>query len=34
LPTHRLPTTLAETRRDYQGLLLGDVVEQAQARLG
>jgi HAD superfamily hydrolase (TIGR01509 family) len=29
-----LPTTLAESRRDYQGLLLSEVVEAAEARLG
>ncbi len=29
-----LPTTLAEARRDYQGLLLGDVLERAEAKLG
>jgi HAD superfamily hydrolase (TIGR01509 family) len=29
-----LPTTLAEARRDYQGLLLADVLTDAQARLG
>jgi HAD superfamily hydrolase (TIGR01509 family) len=29
-----LPTTLAEARRDYQGLLLADVASQAQAKLG
>jgi HAD superfamily hydrolase (TIGR01509 family) len=29
-----LPTSLAEARRDYQGLLLGEVLERAQARLG
>jgi HAD superfamily hydrolase (TIGR01509 family) len=29
-----LPTTLAEARRDYQGLLLAEVVARAQARLG
>ena len=28
-----LPTTLAEARRDYQGLLLGDVLKSAQGRL-
>jgi HAD superfamily hydrolase (TIGR01509 family) len=28
-----LPTTLTEARRDYQGLLLGDVLKSAQARL-
>jgi HAD superfamily hydrolase (TIGR01509 family) len=27
-------TTLAEARRDYQGLLLGEVLERAEARLG
>jgi HAD superfamily hydrolase (TIGR01509 family) len=29
-----LPTTLAEARRDYQGLLLAEVVAHAQAKLG
>jgi HAD superfamily hydrolase (TIGR01509 family) len=29
-----LPTMLIEARRDYQGLLLTDVVSRAQARLG
>jgi HAD superfamily hydrolase (TIGR01509 family) len=29
-----LPTTLAEARRDYQGLLLADVVLRAQSKLG
>ncbi len=29
-----LPTTLAEARRDYQGLLLSDVLDRAQAKLG
>jgi HAD superfamily hydrolase (TIGR01509 family) len=29
-----LPTTLAEARRDYQGLLLSEVLERAQAKLG
>jgi HAD superfamily hydrolase (TIGR01509 family) len=29
-----LPTTLAEARRDYQGLLLTEVVRSAQVRLG
>jgi HAD superfamily hydrolase (TIGR01509 family) len=28
-----LPTTLAEARRDYQGLLLGEVLERAEAKL-
>jgi beta-phosphoglucomutase-like phosphatase (HAD superfamily) len=31
LTAEGLPTTLAEARRDYQGLLLADVVSQAQA---
>jgi HAD superfamily hydrolase (TIGR01509 family) len=34
LTAQGLPTTLAEARRDYQGLLLGDVVRGAQMRLG
>ena len=29
-----LPTTLAQARRAYQGLLLGDVLTEAQRRLG
>ncbi len=29
-----LPTTLAEARRDYQGLLLSDIGSRVQARLG
>ncbi len=29
-----LPTTLAEARRDYQGLLLSEVVSQAETKLG
>jgi HAD superfamily hydrolase (TIGR01509 family) len=28
-----LPTTLAEARRDYQGLLLGEVLERAESKL-
>jgi len=34
LTAQGLPTTLAEARRDYQGLLLSDVVRSAQMRLG
>ncbi len=34
LTAEGLPTTLAEARRDYQGLLLADVVLRAQAKLG
>jgi HAD superfamily hydrolase (TIGR01509 family) len=34
LTSEGLPTTLAESRRAYQGLLLGEIVERAQARLG
>jgi len=34
LTAQGLPTTLAESRRAYQGLLLSDVVSSAQARLG
>jgi HAD superfamily hydrolase (TIGR01509 family) len=33
LTAEGLPTTLAEARRDYQGLLLSDVVSSAQLRL-
>jgi HAD superfamily hydrolase (TIGR01509 family) len=29
-----LPTTLAQSRRDYQGLLLADIDSRAQAKLG
>ncbi len=29
-----LPTTLAESRREYQGLLLADILAAAEARLG
>jgi HAD superfamily hydrolase (TIGR01509 family) len=29
-----LPTTLAQARRDYQGLLLADIAEHARQRLG
>jgi HAD superfamily hydrolase (TIGR01509 family) len=34
LTTEGLPTTLVEARRDYQGLLLSEVLERAQERLG
>jgi beta-phosphoglucomutase-like phosphatase (HAD superfamily) len=34
LSAEGLPTTLTEARRDYQGLLLGDVFERAQQKLG
>jgi len=34
LTAEGLPTTLVEARRDYQGLLLAEVVERAQERLG
>jgi HAD superfamily hydrolase (TIGR01509 family) len=34
LTAEGLPTTLAEARHDYQGLLLADVVLRAQAKLG
>ncbi|HEX5852978.1 MAG TPA: HAD family hydrolase [Solirubrobacteraceae bacterium] len=34
LSAEGLPKTLAEARRDYQGLLLGDVVCSAEAELG
>jgi len=34
LTAEGLPTTLAEARRDYQGLLLAEVVDRAQKRLG
>jgi HAD superfamily hydrolase (TIGR01509 family) len=34
LSSDGLPTTLAQARRDYQGLLLGEVLLGAEARLG
>src|ERR1700681_3677512 len=34
LTAQGLPTTLAEARRNYQGLLLAEVVAHAQAKLG
>jgi HAD superfamily hydrolase (TIGR01509 family) len=34
LTTEGLPTTLAQARQEYQGLLLTDVVTRAQAKLG
>lgn len=34
LSAQGLPTTLAEARRDYQGLLLSEVVSQAETKLG
>jgi HAD superfamily hydrolase (TIGR01509 family) len=34
LTVQGLPTTLAEARRDYQGLLLADIDFRAQAKLG
>ncbi len=34
LSAEGLPTALAEARRDYQGLLLSEVVSQAEAKLG
>ena len=34
LTAEGLPTTLAEARAQYQGLLLGDIARQAGARLG
>ena len=34
LTAEGLPTTLAESRRDYQGLLLSDVVSRAETKLG
>lgn len=34
LTAEGLPTTMVEARRDYQGLLLGEVFERAQAKLG
>jgi HAD superfamily hydrolase (TIGR01509 family) len=29
-----LPTTLAQARREYQGMLLGEIADRAEARLG
>jgi HAD superfamily hydrolase (TIGR01509 family) len=34
LSAEGLPTTLAEARRDYQGLMLSEVFDRAQERLG
>jgi HAD superfamily hydrolase (TIGR01509 family) len=34
LSAQGLPTTLARARREYQGLLLGEVLERAQMQLG
>jgi HAD superfamily hydrolase (TIGR01509 family) len=34
LTAEGLPTTLSEARRDYQGLLLADVLAHAEAKLG
>jgi HAD superfamily hydrolase (TIGR01509 family) len=34
LTAEGLPTTLAQARHDYQGLLLGEVFERAQQKLG
>jgi len=34
LSAEGLPTTLSEARRDYQGMLLGEVLTSAEARLG
>lgn len=34
LTAEGLPTTLTEARREYQGLLLGEIVARAQAKLG
>jgi HAD superfamily hydrolase (TIGR01509 family) len=34
LTAEGLPTTLAQARRDYQGMLLSEVVAEAQTRLG
>jgi HAD superfamily hydrolase (TIGR01509 family) len=34
LTAEGLPSTLAQARRDYQGLLLADVVSQAEEKLG
>jgi beta-phosphoglucomutase-like phosphatase (HAD superfamily) len=34
LTAEGLPTTLAEARRDYQGMLLSEVITAAQTRLG
>jgi HAD superfamily hydrolase (TIGR01509 family) len=34
LSAEGLPTTLAQSRREYQGLLLADIVARSQAKLG
>jgi beta-phosphoglucomutase-like phosphatase (HAD superfamily) len=34
LTAEGLPTTLSEARRDFQGLLLEDIVARAEAKLG
>jgi HAD superfamily hydrolase (TIGR01509 family) len=34
LTAEGLPTTLAEARRDYQGLMFGEVIQRAEAKLG
>jgi HAD superfamily hydrolase (TIGR01509 family) len=34
LTAEGLATTLAESRRDYQGLMLGEVIQSAEGRLG
>jgi beta-phosphoglucomutase-like phosphatase (HAD superfamily) len=34
LTAEGLPTTLAQARREYQGMLLGDIGSRAEARLG
>jgi len=34
LTAEGLPTTLAQSRRDYQGLLLAEIDSRAQAKLG
>lgn len=34
LTAEGLPTSLAEARRDYQGLMFGEVIESAEASLG
>jgi beta-phosphoglucomutase-like phosphatase (HAD superfamily) len=34
LTEQRLPTTLPQARREYQGLLLADVLARAEVKLG
>jgi HAD superfamily hydrolase (TIGR01509 family) len=34
LTAHGLPTTMPQARREYQGMLMSEIVEQAQEKLG